>query len=42
MNCTVCDAPATVVDGDGVAYCDLHADEQLVCAGNHEHITPEP
>lgn len=42
MTCAVCGQPATVVDVDNqVAYCNLHADERLVCAGNHEHIREE-
>lgn len=39
MNCSVCGAPATVVDLDhDVAYCELHGEERFVCAGNHEHL----
>lgn len=39
--CVICGLPADVVDLDAdVAYCDLHADERLVCAGNHTHIHP--
>lgn len=41
MNCAICDQPAHVVDLDHqVAYCDLHADERQICAGNHEHLQP--
>jgi hypothetical protein len=37
--CSICGFPATVHDLDhDVYYCDLHAEERLVCAGNHEHL----
>jgi len=39
MTCSICGLPAEVVDLDNdVAYCNEHADERLVCAGNHDHI----
>lgn len=39
MTCAVCGQPARVHDVDNdVYYCDLHGDERLVCAGNHEHL----
>ena len=41
MMCDICGAPADVHDVDHDAYyCNLHADERLVCAGNHEHLHP--
>lgn len=42
--CVICGLPARVHDLDYDAwYCDDHAEEQLTCAGNHEHLeVPEP
>jgi len=40
MTCSICGLPATVHNLDHDSwYCDLHAEERLICALNHEHVT---